>query len=1227
MKHIANLLSLLAVVSFVLVGNADTALAQGTTLAASPTQIMFTGQSRMASSIPAQTVTVTSTGGAVSFTVGSVVSSGNWLAVTPLAGTTPTQLSVSVTSAGDSLNPGITYPGQFTISAPGVPSINVGVTLNLAGTTGAGVTATPNPVVFNVPAGSTSSIQQQLTISTTGAATSATITASTGTGGNWLSVSSSFISISSVPGTVAVIANPAGLANGSYTGSVTITPGIGAVQVVTVMLNVGTTGTSGLTVTPGSLPTVTVPAGSTAPVNQTLTVTTTSASVSFTAGATTTGAQNWLSVNPPGVQTVTPITPVQLMVSINPTGLAANTYTGSITLTPQGGGTPIVIPVTLVVSGLPALTVTPAMLSFAYQTGTAFPPAQTLTIGSTGGALSFSASGSTSWLVVTPANGGTTAGGPPAVISVQVNPTGLVPNTYTGTITINSNAASNNGLTIPVTLVVSNQPILQLGNSGTTFTYQLGTALPTAQTVAVTSSGNPLTFTATAVPGINGSAFLNVSPAGGTTPQSLSFTLNPAVLAGLGVGTYTQTVNVTAPAAGNSPQSYPVTLIISNSTLLVPSQNALSFNYQIGQSQPAIQTVGVSSTGAPLTYTVAATSGNCGSFLSATPASGTTMAGNVAVSVNTTGLAAGTCMGVISISSATAGNAVNIPVTLFVSATPLLNASPSAINLTTQVGTSPANQTIALTSTDPVTPLNFTVTSTTINGGNWLLVGPTSGATPLNLTVGFTTNGLPVGTYNGSITVTSTGPANSPVVIPVTVVVAPSATASPTPSALTFNQAFGGPAPATQTIQLTSTTAGLNFTTTATTFNGGTTWLSVTPAAGLTPQAVTVTANGTGLAQGSYSGVITFQVSGAANTPVNVPVTLIVGPAQSLVVTPTTPVSFTFQAGSLTTPAAQTVQLTSTGGNVPFTATATAVGGQNLVTVTPASGNTPGPLSIALSQTVLATLAPGSYTSQITIASPNLPSQILNVTVTVTAAAPPSVMSVVNSSSGVPGAVSPGEIITIFGANIGPATPAGLQLTPQGTVSTNVGNTVVLFDGFQAPLTYVSSGQINAIVPYDIAGRVSTNVVVQRNGQSSTSLQLQVVDTAPGIFSLSMGGNGQGAILNSNGTVNGAANPAAKGSVIVIYATGEGVLTPQPPTGSVTSATGPTFPKPVSNVAVTIGGQPAQLLYSGEAPGLVSGVLQVNAVVPQNIGSGSQTVALTVGGATNLQQAITVAIQ
>ncbi len=163
---------------------------------------------------------------------------------------------------------------------------------------------------------------------------------------------------------------------------------------------------------------------------------------------------------------------------------------------------------------------------------------------------------------------------------------------------------------------------------------------------------------------------------------------------------------------------------------------------------------------------------------------------------------------------------------------------------------------------------------------------------------------------------------------------------------------------------------------------------------------------------------------------------------------------------------------------------------------------------------------------------------------------------------------------------------------------TQLADTEVTFDGIASPLIYVSSGQINAIVPYEIAGRVTTNVVVMCSGVSSTSLMLNVADTVPAIFSPARAAAARARLSIRTIPCNGATNPAATGLVISIYATGEGMLQPSGTTGSVTSLT-PPFPTPVATpVSVTIGGQTATIQYAGEAPGLVSGVLQVNAVIP-----------------------------
>jgi len=203
------------------------------------------------------------------------------------------------------------------------------------------------------------------------------------------------------------------------------------------------------------------------------------------------------------------------------------------------------------------------------------------------------------------------------------------------------------------------------------------------------------------------------------------------------------------------------------------------------------------------------------------------------------------------------------------------------------------------------------------------------------------------------------------------------------------------------------------------------------------------------------------------------------------------------------------------------------------------------------------------------------------------------ISSVVNSASYLEGAVSPGELVTIFGANF------GLFAAAQGTlkgdsVSNTINGAQVLFGGLAAPLLFASSSQINAVVPFGVAGP-ATQVQVVYQGQPMASTTVPVQPASPALFALDDTGGGPGAILNQNGSVNSNSNPAAQGSVVVLYGTGGGLTTPASVDGLLTSQP---YPKPMLPVSVTIDSLPAPVLYAGAAPGLVAGVLQINLVVP-----------------------------
>ncbi len=208
---------------------------------------------------------------------------------------------------------------------------------------------------------------------------------------------------------------------------------------------------------------------------------------------------------------------------------------------------------------------------------------------------------------------------------------------------------------------------------------------------------------------------------------------------------------------------------------------------------------------------------------------------------------------------------------------------------------------------------------------------------------------------------------------------------------------------------------------------------------------------------------------------------------------------------------------------------------------------------------------------------------------------------VTNGANLTTGAVAPGEIVTIFGANLGPATPAGLQLDSSGRVANTLAGTSVTFDGTAAPLLYVSASQINLVVPYETAGRTSTQVQVIVQGQPTNTISLPVAPTSPGVF----------ATVNADGSVNSSATPAPAGGVLVLYATGEGQTTPAGVDGAVATVS---FPKPIAPVTVQIGGQNATVLYAGAAPGFVAGVLQLNVQIPPGV-HGAAALQIQIGSA------------
>jgi uncharacterized protein (TIGR03437 family) len=172
-------------------------------------------------------------------------------------------------------------------------------------------------------------------------------------------------------------------------------------------------------------------------------------------------------------------------------------------------------------------------------------------------------------------------------------------------------------------------------------------------------------------------------------------------------------------------------------------------------------------------------------------------------------------------------------------------------------------------------------------------------------------------------------------------------------------------------------------------------------------------------------------------------------------------------------------------------------------------------------------------------------------------------------------------------------------------------------------MIYASSGQTSVIVPYAVAGKTSTQVTVVYQGVSSAPQTVAVVPSQLGLFSSNSSGSGQGALLNQDNSVNSAANPAKRNSIVILFGTGEGQTNPPGVDGQLAVSV---YPKPITPITVKIGGSNGEVLYYGAAPTLVAGVLQINVKIPAGIPDGNATVQIFEGSSQS-PATITVAVK
>lgn len=409
-------------------------------------------------------------------------------------------------------------------------------------------------------------------------------------------------------------------------------------------------------------------------------------------------------------------------------------------------------------------------------------------------------------------------------------------------------------------------PTLTRNPSVLSFSAVQNGSSPAAQPLTITNTGpGTLTWIAS-----SNSAWLTLnsgSSASGTNLGSVSVRVNPA---GLSVGTHTGLITIIGTGATNSPQTVTVNFDVTAAPTptIGLSATALSFSAVQGGSNPANKTISVSNSGSGTLNWTATENAN---WLSLSPASGTG-AGTISVAVNTSGLSVGTISTPITIA---ASGATNTPQTVTVSLTitaaavpPAIGVTPGSLTFTAQQGGgNPTPQSLAVRNTG-----GGTLTWTVSNNAAWLSHSPTSGTGTGVLTISPITGSLAAGTYTGAVTLHATGAAA--VTVPITfTITAPAAqpTIGLSPASLAFNATAGGNNPSTQSLAITNTGTG----TLTWTVTDNANWLTATQSG----NSVVASVNITGLAVGSYSGVITVAASGATNTPRTVPVALTIAAA------------------------------------------------------------------------------------------------------------------------------------------------------------------------------------------------------------------------------------------------------------------------------------------------------------------------------------------------------------
>lgn len=809
--------------------------------------------------------------------------------------------------------------------------------------------------------------------------------------------------------------------------------------------------------------------------------------------------------------------------------------------------------------------------------------------------------------------------------------------------------------------VLAVPPQVQISPNQLQFSGASNGSISPPQNISLTSPVPGLAFS---VQVSANATWLNVTPSSGASPRLIEVSADPT---NLQAGTYSGTITITAPYATPASTNVQVTFAVGpgQPPQLAIDKSSLSFPFpQNGTSRS--QTINISNAGGgALAFSLSTQTSTGGTWLSAAPNSGQVSPNSpatVSVTANPQSLQPGTYAGTLTITADAATQV--IPVTMTISQ---LN---QAI-LLSQTGLSflgVANGGVILPQSFGVINIgsgvvNWTVSTSTLSGGNWIQIDTTAGSTDASantvptVVVSASVAGLAPGKYYGQVRVDSPGAANTPQVLTAFLQVLPAGSATSAavqPGELLFTATAGTESPPSQEI-LVSDISGLP--TSFRVVSGGISYAS--PVDGtLDPQSPThvvvqpvitilVLPDGSSLTlpPGVYNDVIALQFSDGTVSAVNVKIVVAAGantptatsaqsrhpsdagpcqPTQLLTALTTLGQSFAVSAGF---PVALGVEAKDDCGNpldTPGTVVVSFSNGDPSVPMQSLKGGywegTWSTSSTSLSQVYLTIRA---WDPQHQLQGVSQISGALQSPTNPPAFTLPGVVSAAEPQSFVPAA--PGSIISIFGNLLAEENTSA----PGAPLPTILADTLVTMAGELVPLFYASQGQVNALVPYDIDVNTPQQIYVQRGLTYSQPVSVNVAPAQPAIFEDTSVSPNQGIVIVVRG--QGASEtqfeakpgtPAIAGDVIVAYCAGLGAVSPPIPSGS---AAGSPLSKTTNTVQLTIGGRNAPVVFSGLTPGFV-GLYQVNATVPNGVPSGN-TVPVTISVAGQTSPPVTMAIQ